>query len=55
MTEGLTGAVGSLFTLVGTVITEITSQPLLAVMLVGGTVVPLALRTFKKMKKTSNG
>ena len=28
MTEGLTTAVGSLFTLVGTVITEITSQPL---------------------------
>ena len=53
MTEGLTSAVGRLFTLVGTCVTEITGQPLLAIMLVGSTVVPLSLHIFKKMKRAS--
>lgn len=51
MTEALTTAVGSVFTLVGDVLTEITGQPFLAILLVGTSVVPLGIRIFKKLKR----
>lgn len=50
MGEALNSAVTTLFELVGTVLTQITSTPILAICLVGGTVIPLAIRTFKRLK-----
>lgn len=49
--EWITTAVTTLMDLVGTILTEATEQPLFAVMLAGGTLIPLGFYVFKKFKR----
>lgn len=49
--EWVTTAIDTLIDLVGTILTKATEQPLFAVILAGGTLLPLGFRIFKKFKR----